>query len=302
MPTSSRRQIKIITFLVLTFALSSIFYLRLGSAASVKATGGLYTFALMWCPAVAALVTQVAFERTLRGLGWRLPGRRYLALAYLLPIGYGLVTYLLVWVSGLGEFSPQQLTAMAAPQLGLHPSSSERFVVVYIGIAATLGMVPSLISALGEEIGWRGLLVPELARLTSFTRTALLSGVVWAIWHMPLILTTDYNAGTPAWFALACFTAMVIAFGLVSAWLRLRTGSLWPAVVLHASHNLFVKNVFTPLTRNTGVTPYIIDEFGIALGVALVIIAVYFWRRRSEVADPVGAPAQVGSHNVPVAS
>jgi membrane protease YdiL (CAAX protease family) len=302
MATRGKRQAKITTFLILTFALSAIFYQRLGSAGSIKAAGGLYSFALMWCPAVAAIVTQLAFERTLRGLGWRLPRLRYLAMGYLLPVVYGLVTYLLVWVSDLGEFSPQQLTATVAPQLGFHPSSPELFAIIYIGVAATLGMVPSLISALGEEIGWRGLLVPELARLTTFTRTALLSGIVWAIWHLPLILMADYNAGTPVWFAIVCFTVMVIAFGLISAWLRLRTGSLWPAVMLHASHNLFIKNIYTPLTRNTGVTPYVIDEFGIALGIALVVIAVYFWHRRSEVAGPAGAPAQAGSRSVPVAS
>jgi len=80
---------------------------------------------------------------------------------------------------------------------------------------------------------------------------------------------------------------MVIAFGLVAAWLRLKSGSIWPAVVLHASHNLFIKNVFTPLTSNLGITPYIIDEFGIALVIALVLIALYFWLRRSEVSATV---------------
>ena len=76
----------------------------------------------------------------------------------------------------------------------------------------------------------------------------------------------------------------------------------WPAVVFHASHNLFVKNVFTPLTRNTGVTPCIIDEFGIALLIALLLIAAYFWRRRSEVANLAEVPARADPRSVPVAS
>lgn len=43
---------------------------------------------------------------------------------------------------------------------------------IYVLTSLTLGMVQNLISGLGEEIGWRGLLVPELARMTSFTKTA----------------------------------------------------------------------------------------------------------------------------------
>jgi membrane protease YdiL (CAAX protease family) len=165
--------------------------------------------------------------------------------------------------------------SQGAPQLAYHPSSPEHFTSIYILVAATVGMVPSLISALGEEIGWRGLLLPELAKITSFTRTALLSGGVWAIWHLPLLLFTDYSTGTSVWFAVGCFAAIVIAFGCVSAWLRLQAASLWPAVVLHASHNLFIKNIFTPLTSNTGLTPYIIDECGIALVIALVLFALW---------------------------
>jgi membrane protease YdiL (CAAX protease family) len=290
------------TFLILAFALSSIFYLLMASAGSTKAASGLYVFALMWCPTAAALITQFVFQRDLGGLGWRWPQRRYLAAGYFLPAIYGFATYMLVWLTGLGAFSPQQLAATIAPQVGYQPSSPEWFAAIYVLVAATAGMIPSLLSALGEEIGWRGLLVPELARLTSFTRTALLSGVIWVIWHLPLILFTDYNNSTPAWFAVTCFAALAIEFSFVSAWLRLKSGSLWPAVVLHASHNLFIKNIFTPLTGNTGITAYIIDEFGVALVFALVLAALYVWHRRFEVSAMVLTPEARGAHTLYVSS
>jgi hypothetical protein len=136
--------------------------------------------------------------------------------------------------------------------------------------------------------------VPELARNMTYTRTALLSGVIWAIWHLPMILFSDYNSGAAAWFSVVCFAIMVVAFSFAFAWLRLKSGSLWPVVLLHASHNVFIKNVFTPLTNNTGITPYIIDEFGIALVIALVLVALYFWRRRSEVSAPALSPEPAG--------
>jgi membrane protease YdiL (CAAX protease family) len=302
METKGSVRAKIFTFLLLTFALSSIFYLLMASAGSIRAAGGLYELALMWCPAIAALVTQFVFQRDLRGLGWRLPLRRYLIAGYLLPVLYGFVSYMVVWLTGLGSFSTQQLAATVAPQIGYHPTSPELFTAMYILVAATALMVPSILSALGEEIGWRGLLVPELAKVTTFTRTALLSGIIWVIWHLPLILFADYNNGTPAWFAIMCFAAIVIAMSFVFAWLRLKSGSLWPVVFLHASHNLFIKNIFTPLTSNTGITHYIIDEFGIALVIALVLVGLYFWRRRSEVSANLLSPEPAGSHRLYVSS
>lgn len=106
-----------------------------------------------------------------------------------------------------------------------------------------------VIWALGEEIGWRGFLVPELSKTVSFTGTALISGVVWALWHYPILIFADYNAGTATWYALTCFTVMVVAISFVFAWLRLKSGSLWTGALLHASHNLYVQNIFTPLTK-----------------------------------------------------
>ena len=68
-------------------------------------------------------------------------------------------------------------------------------VVVFVLIKASKGVVENLVFQGGEEIGWRGLLVPELAKMTSFTKTALISGIVWAAWHMPAIFLADYNSG-----------------------------------------------------------------------------------------------------------
>ena len=126
------------------------------------------------------------------------------------------------------------------------------FVIIYGVVVATFGLVISCLSALGEEIGWRGFLVPELAKNFSFTKTALISGGIWALWHYPLILFANYNnSSAPAWFGLFCFTVMVLGISFAFAWLRLKSGSLWTGVIFHASHNLFIQNFFTPLTGAT---------------------------------------------------
>jgi len=108
--------------------------------------------------------------------------------------------------------------------------------------------------------------------------------VMWAAWHYPILLMGDYNAGTSAWFGLSCFTLMVIGSSYLAAWLRLASGSLWPPAILHASHNLFIQGVFTPLTTVTSITKdlntnHLIDEFGIGLVVTTLIAAVLVSRK-----------------------
>jgi len=146
----------------------------------------------------------------------------------------------------------------------------------------TVGMLFGLLTALGEEIGWRGFLVPELYKMTSFTKTSIIIGLIWAVWHYPGILFTGYYPGDKSWYAIPCFTLMLLGISFIMTWLRLKSGSLWTAAILHASHNIFIQAVFDPLTKSTGATEYITTEFGIGMAIVYCIVAYFFWRKRSE--------------------
>ena len=259
------------TYLALTFALSAVFYALIISAGSLGARGGLYVLALMWSPGVSAMLTRLIFHRNIAGLGWKPGAPKWLALAYVLPLAYAGTAYGLVWVTGLGDVDLSRFTTP---------------VLTFIA----LGTLQSLLSATGEEIGWRGFLVPSLARRMSFGRAAVVSGVIWAAWHSPLIVLADYNAGKPTWYSLFWFAVMVTALSVPFAWLRLRSGSLWPAAVLHATHNLFVQAFFDRVTVDTGPTLWLTTEFGAALALAVVLTALVFWRARLVAEAPVPNP------------
>lgn len=263
---------RIVAFLVLTYALSSIFYVRIASTGKMKM---LPVLGLMWCPGAAALIVRLVSQRNLRGTGWKIGAARWLAVSYLIPPALGAVVYGIVWMTGIGSFTAAGLNI--GKDAGAHISLPLTLVVL-----ATAGLLQGVVFTLGEEIGWRGFLVPELARVSSFTGTALISGAAWSVYHYPLILFADYNSPAPKWFALIVFTWMIVASAVVSAWLRLKSGSLWPAVILHASHNLFIQEIFDPSTVDRGLTKYVTTEFGVGLALAYTIVALYFWRRRGE--------------------
>jgi membrane protease YdiL (CAAX protease family) len=280
-PTRDQRAVPVYLFLVL--ALSSFFYFLIIKSGHLGAADGNYVTGLMWCPGLAALLTCRYLGRDPGSLGWKWGNPRYQAMAYLIPLAYAAVTYMVVWATGLGSFYDKAFVGRFTQHFGLGALPAWVAIPFYFFFIATTGMLNSCYTALGEEIGWRGFLVPELAKRNSFIATALFSGCVWSLWHYPILIFADYNAGTPAWYGLSCFTVMIIGISFVLAWLRLKSGSLWTGVMLHASHNIFIQDFFTPITANTGHTKYFIDEFGVGLAVVVTVFGAFFWKRRGEV-------------------
>jgi membrane protease YdiL (CAAX protease family) len=111
----------------------------------------------------------------------------------------------------------------------------------------------------------------------SFNKATLLTGVIWLLWHTPLILFSDYrSATTPIWYSWMCFAIMIMGLTFAFNWLRARSGSLWPSALLHASHNLWIQNMFDVITINTGVTAYLIGEFGAGLAIVGIVLGILF--------------------------
>jgi len=264
---------KIVAYCALTAVLSIPGYylfsdrhgLTSRQAAAVVAWGG---------PALSAIIVRLVTERSLAGIGWGLSSPRWLWIAAALPLAYALPPYLIAWGAGLAAFAPNQWTTVLP--YGLHVDG----VFAALGAILTIGLFDKISRALGEEIGWRGLLVPELLKVTSFRNTALIAGVIWALWHFPLIIFTGYKAaGTPLPFQLGCFAAMTIGSSFLYAWLRLRSGSIWPPTLLHAVHNLLIQSVFDQATVDRRGAFYVTTEFGAGIALLAILVAWVILRR-----------------------
>jgi membrane protease YdiL (CAAX protease family) len=257
---------KIITFVFITYGASSIFMYLAISAGSLQAAGGLVVLGTMWSPGMAAILTQLLYRSRFREFGWKWGKTKYHLWSYAVPALYALAIYGFVWITGLAGFVQKPLTDMMTVVL--------RMLII--------GTLFGCLSALGEEIGWQGFFIPLLARVTSFTNTALLRGIVWSVWHYPLIIFGIYGSQElPAWYKLICFTVMLTGVSFVFAWFRLKSGSLWTGMFLHASHNLFIQGL-AGLATYKGITAYLIDEFGAVSAVVALIVAFIFWKKRDQ--------------------
>jgi membrane protease YdiL (CAAX protease family) len=271
---TARRRVAL--FVGLLAALTAVLHAT-GLPARSPQVGSLLT---MWTPGLAALAAGVFTSRRLSAMGWRVRPARWLVVGWATPVVYAAAAYAAVWLSGLGGFGNPGYVEHGRRFFGLAGRSDGAVLAVVFGWVAVVGLAPGVVLSLGEEIGWRGFLVPELSRWLGFRRAALASGLLWAAWHLPGVLTGAYGAGpTPLGYRLACFGMMVVSTGVVLAWLRMRSGSIWPAAVMHAAHNGIIQGYLGPLTTDTGPTAYVAGEFGAALLPFTVGLAWAVWRR-----------------------
>jgi uncharacterized protein len=238
----------IAAFLLLAFGLSWLVALPLwlgDGIASPLLT--VVAVVMMATPAIAAIIVVFLIERPAsraQALGLRPIGslRRFaafLGLALVIPIGLVLAALVTGSLLGLYRFDlvdfsgfQAQLDALGAGELPMPIG-----VLVAIQCAAVVaGALINTIPALGEEIGWRGWLLPKLMPLGPVP-AILVSGVIWGAWHAPLVLL-GYNYPTaPGWLGVLAMIGMCTVVGGVFGWLRLRSGSVWPAALAHGSFN-----------------------------------------------------------------
>ena len=244
--------------------------------------GSAWVWALMWTPGAASVLARLILREGFADVSFRLGGRRgarAILIAVLFPIVIGLISYGTAWTFGLAHFSPQP-DALAAWFVGDSTPPIVVF-VINLALAATVVAVFSARVAAGEEIGWRGYMLTRLID-ASVPRPVLVSGVIWGLWHVPLILGGVYLAGPPPIVAALLWMVVAISVSFVFAWLRLTTGSIWPAIALHAAWNSIIQVAFDPASTGSGATLWV-GESGILVMLTTIAAAVVFTRGRWDV-------------------
>jgi hypothetical protein len=225
--------------------------------------------ALMWTPAVAALVARLVSRERNSATGLAVLDRTALhplATALVFPIVIGAVSYGAAWALGLASF--------AAPPGAPGGLAGLAWAVVR---AVAIGTPFGIITVAGEEIGWRGYMAGRL-REAGLPVPDAIGGLIWAAWHTPLILTGQYAEGPHALVAVLGFA--MLAVGLHTLWSHwlIRTRSLWPAIIGHSAWNAVIQHPFDGHTTGEAAALWIGDSGLLTAGLCLVgaLIVVRF--------------------------
>ena len=236
-------------------------------------------FLHMYTPTVAAVLMLLVVTRdghTRAGwsaLGLGRAGLRYWALALLLPPAVLLVVYGRVWGSGVG-----------------HAALPEGFSLIDFSLDLVINVVLGSGFALGEEIGFRGYLLPRLLPLGT-TRAFLLNGLLHGLWHLPVLLLAGFLPIRGNWLIIGPILVLTLtAAGVLYGFLQLKSGSVWPATLAHGSFNTYLGTfaLFT-VTGASLALEYLAGETGVLTLLVTTLAAgglVYWLARRPAPAQP----------------
>ena len=241
---------QVVKYLAITFIASYAVEFGVGALydRGNPVAGQLLMVGLMFIPAIAVLLS--AGPSALKDLGWNPQVRkniRPILIAWLSPAiltAIGAVLYFLIFRSHLdvsGQFVVQNAGEEAMQQLEAAGISYPMYVAISVAQALTYAPFINAIPALGEEIGWRGFLYPQLRAKYGRTAGRILGGVIWGAFHWPLIWLIGYEYGTdyigfPV-IGMLLFCVCTIALGILCDWLRERSGSIWLPSLFHGAFN-----------------------------------------------------------------
>jgi uncharacterized protein len=229
--------------------------------------GAVATLPTMLTPMIAALIMRcfVSKEGVKGSLGLLRSPKYYLA-ALVIPAVFATAVVLIVQLLGLGEFRWSEATW---------------FVYLMLLVIA----LPVTLFTFGEEYGWRGYLLPRLLPLGEI-RASVLLGVIWGVWHLPLLLAGLNYPGVNIWLAILVFTFVTVALSFTYTWFYVASsGSVLVAAVFHASTNQFSDTFWVPplLSVTNPFAPSLISS---VLIMVLVIVVYGLFRRSVQVKDP----------------
>ena len=217
-------------------------------------------------PTVAALIMLLVVTRDgYSKEGWKSLGLHRLGLN-VWWIAFGATLLITVAASAVVWVTP--LASFTMPEGGiLNPVIN--FLIQFAILVLTF--------ALGEEIGMRGYLQPHLMSLGR-TRALLVVGLVWATWHMPLyyFMAKLFPVGNVLFF-LPLFYGTIVAASFFFGYMRIYTGSTWPASIAHSVHNAAwgVLGAFTVTSYPVLVNLYLVGDYGILILIGVVTGAIW---------------------------
>ena len=208
--------------------------------------GQLLMAVMMFAPLLGVLLS----GQSLSGMGWKphLKGKiKLLLVAWFLPAlltAIGAVLYFVVFPDHFdlsGEYLAANVGTEVLKQLEAQGLTYPLYVLISIVSCVTYAPLINMALAVGEEAGWRGFLYPQLKAKFGKGKDWLIGGVIWGMWHWPIIWLIGYEYGTDyvgfPIVGMLIFCIFTTAAGVLCDWLYEKTGCIWIPSIFHGAIN-----------------------------------------------------------------
>ncbi len=243
---TSKKQFMI--YIIFAFV-SSWIVQAIGSYFAIKGNAVIFKMIMAGCmfmPLLAVLAARIP----LKGMGWipHLKEKiRWVFFAMWIPALISLVGAVLYFIIFPGhfdrEFTTMKLTMgeAAVKQLEAQGMTVEMTIIISSIAALTYGPFLNMIVALGEEVGWRGAMYPYLKERFGKTSGRIIGGIIWSIWHWPVMILAGYEYGTDyigaPFLGLVAFGMFCVLFGILEDIVYEKTDTIWGAALFHGAIN-----------------------------------------------------------------
>lgn len=202
----------------------------------------------MFAPLLAVVISKCGVQK----LGWKPHIRKdicWILCAWFGPVALGTIgaaLYFLIfpeaWNSSFAYVS-SLLGAEGLSQLESKGISIQLYAVISIVSAIIYAPFVNMLLAVGEEAGWRGTMYPLLKERFGITKGRLIGGVVWGVWHWPIMFLAGYEYGTSYWGTPVTgpllFCVITSAMGILFDFLYEKTNCIWVPALCHGAINAF---------------------------------------------------------------
>ncbi len=238
---------------------------------------------MMFVPMLGVLLS----GNRLAGMGWKphIKGRlKPLLMAWFFPAiltALGAAIYFAVF-PGHFDVSGAYLKSIggeaALSQLEAQGISYAQYILISVVSCLTYAPFINMIPAVGEEAGWRGFLYPQLKTKYGKKKGRLIGGVIWGIWHWPLMALIGYEYGTDyigfPIVGMLLFCIFTIAAGIACDWLYEKSGLIWVPAIFHGAINAAATVPGAVCLANTGSLILLGPApIGVLAGIPLMVFA-----------------------------
>ncbi|MEG0855452.1 MAG: CPBP family intramembrane glutamic endopeptidase [Terrisporobacter sp.] len=280
--------------------LGIVFVISWGLVASIPLSGDYYgsprsmiiLSVLMMIPTLGSLLTRGITKEGFKTMYLKPRFKiniKYYLIAYFMTnvfVILGAVVFLLIFPN---MFDANLTMFKQTLQMQGLPTNSVQVTLIAIMVQGLLiGPIINIIVTLGEELGWRGYLLQKLCKQYSAQKSIIISGVIWGIWHAPIIaMGHNYGIGYMGspWLGIFAMIIFCIFVGSYFSYLTIKTQSVIPCAIAHSAINAFA--AFPMYLCKGSINPFVGPSImGIIGGSIFIIVGIYCYISVGKIEKP----------------